>query len=156
MLKQGTDAWRARGFAHFTPFLLALQAKACLTLHKQKEGMNFLLTALSITKTGCDQYWMAELNCLQGELLCESGGDSGIVEAHFRQAVETARQQGARMLELRAAIGLARLWQDQGRREAAQRVLATVYNQFTEGFDTRDLRAARKLLQELSEKSLAF
>jgi predicted ATPase len=154
LLKEGTTAWQARGFAHFTPFLLALQAESCLRLRKPKEGMDALLSALALTRAGGDQYWMAEITRLQGELLWESGGDGMLVEAKFHQAIEEARQQGARMLELRAAVSLARLWQAQGRRQAAHQVLAPVYDQFTEGFDTRDLKAARNLLCELQAKSV--
>ena len=69
---------------------------------------------------------------------------------HFQQALETARQQGARMLELRAAVSLARLQQEQGQPQAARRMLAEVYNWFTEGFDTFDLQEANALLQQLA------
>ena len=78
------------------------------------------------------------------------GKDGRAVEAHFRQALETARQQEARMLELRAAMSLARLWQSQGKHQAGRRMLAEVYGRFDEGFETPDLQAAKTLLQSLS------
>ena len=96
------------------------------------------------------RYWMAEVDRLQGELAKTQGKDDREVEAHFRQALETARQQEARMLELRAAMSLARLWQSQGKHQAAREMLAEVYDRFDEGFDSHDLQAARALLRTLS------
>jgi predicted ATPase len=72
-------------------------------------------------------------------------------EECFQQAIEVAQRQGAKSLELRATVSLGRLWQSQGKREEAHRMLAEIYGWFTEGFDTLDLRAARDLLEELSE-----
>ena len=87
---------------------------------------------------------------MKGELLRCQGADSEAVEKHYYQAMEAARQQEARMLELRAAMSLARLWCDQGRPKAARRILKEVLDQFTEGFETCDLKTASTLLQELS------
>jgi predicted ATPase len=72
------------------------------------------------------------------------------VESHFQRAIQVAQQQEARWLELRAVMGLARLWRDQDRRAEAHQRLATIYDWFTEGFDTADLQEARALLDELS------
>lgn len=95
--------------------------------------------------------YTAEVERLQGELVL------GLPTAHpteaaacFHQALAMARRQGAKALELRAAMSLARLWQQQDKRAAAQQVLAEVYDWFTEGFDTADLQEARALLEELS------
>ena len=115
-----------------------------------EEGTAAVSAARAIVQSGGDRYWMAELSRLHGELLRAQGRDSGEAEAHFRQAMETARQQEARMLELRAAMSLARLWHSQGKRQAAQRVLAEVYGQFDEGFDSHDLQEASALLRSLS------
>ncbi|MGH8057740.1 MAG: hypothetical protein ACREOH_10980 [Candidatus Entotheonellia bacterium] len=68
----------------------------------------------------------------------------------FRQALEIARRQGVKAYELRAAMSLSRLWQDQGKREEAHDLLAPIFTWFTEGFDTADLQETRALLQELS------
>ena len=149
-LNEGTTVWRAIGYETFAPFFLALQAEACLRVRKLEEGIAAVSAAQAIAQSGGDRYWMAELNRLHGELLRAQGKDGGTVEAHFRQAMETARQQEARMLELRAAMSLARLWQSQGKRQAAQRVLAEVYSRFDEGFDAHDLQAASALLRALS------
>ena len=71
-------------------------------------------------------------------------------EGYFERALAVARQQQAKSWELRAAMSMARLWRDQGKRDEARDLLAPVYGWFTEGFDTRDLKEARKLLDELS------
>jgi predicted ATPase/DNA-binding winged helix-turn-helix (wHTH) protein len=98
-----------------------------------------------------EQWLIAEQLRVKGEILLWRGG-SGVAleaEAHFRQALDLARQQGALSWELRAATSLARLWHDQDRNKQAHAVLAPVYNRFTEGFSTADLKAARLLLDEL-------
>lgn len=96
----------------------------------------------------------AELYRLKGELLLVGGGPGAEdAERCFRQAVEIARRQSAKSLELRAAMSLARLFQRQGKREDARRLLAEVYAWFTEGFDTADLKDARALLDALATSS---
>jgi predicted ATPase/DNA-binding SARP family transcriptional activator len=150
MLKEGTKAWQAKGFAHFTPFLLSLQAEAGLKLQELNDGMEAVMAAQAIVKGGCDRYWEAELYRLQGELLRALGTNDEEAERYFRLGLATAHQQGARMLELRAAVSLAHLWQDQDQPRAAQRLLAKVYDWFTEGFDTQDLQEASALLQQIA------
>jgi predicted ATPase len=76
--------------------------------------------------------------------------DAAKAEAYFERALAVARQQQAKSWELRAAMSMARLWRDQGKPEEARDLLAPVYGWFTEGFDTRDLQDAKKLLDELS------
>ncbi len=87
---------------------------------------------------------------MRGELLLQSGEQADEAQAAFRLAIETTRRQSAKFLELRAATSLARLWQRQGRKEEARALLAPVYDWFTEGFDTRDLKDAKALLEELA------
>jgi predicted ATPase len=149
-LSEGITAWRARGFRHLAPFLLALQAESCLKAHRLEEGTAALAAARTIAQNGGDTYWMAEVDRLQGELLKTQGEDDREVEAHFRQALEISRQQAARMLELRAAMSLARLWQSHDKNQAAREMLAEVYDQFDEGFGSHDVQAANALLQSLS------
>ena len=86
---------------------------------------------------------------LKGELLLQRTSLTEEVEACFQQALDIARRQQAKSLELRAAMSLARLWQRQGKRAAARELLAPIYGWFTEGFDTADLQEARALLEEL-------
>jgi predicted ATPase len=76
--------------------------------------------------------------------------DDGAAEASFRKAINVAQHQSAKTWELRATMSMARLWRDQGRRDEARELLAPVYGWFTEGFDTRDLKEAKALLEELS------
>jgi adenylate cyclase len=107
-----------------------------------------------------ERWWEAELYRLQGELLLQSGvqsPESGAFAPHvaeaaacFHRALTIARHQQARALELRAALSLSRLWQQQGKPTEARQVLADVYGWFTEGFDTADLRAARTQLEALA------
>jgi predicted ATPase len=94
---------------------------------------------------------VAELYRLKGELLLTlSAENQAEAEACFRQAIDITHRQGVKSLELRAVMSLARLWQQQGKKEAARQMLEEVYGWFTEGFDTADLRGAKALLEELT------
>jgi DNA-binding SARP family transcriptional activator/predicted ATPase len=148
-LIEGTAAWRAMGTRHFAPFLLGLQAEACLKAQKVAEGLAASADGLEIAQSGGDTYWLPELCRVRGELLWAGGQDVDSVEACFRDAQATAHQQAARMLELRATMSLARLWQSQGQTPAARQMLAAVYAQFDEGFDNHDLLAAEAMLRSL-------
>jgi predicted ATPase len=93
----------------------------------------------------------AELHRIGGEAALNSPEqDAATAETYFERALSVARQQQAKSFELRAAMSMARLWRDQGKREEARDLLAPVYGWFTEGFDTRDLKEAKALLNELS------
>jgi len=103
----------------------------------------------AVHKTGERQH-EAELYRLKGELLLQQDiPDEHEAESCLRQAVDVARQQQAKSLELRAAMSLSRLWQQQGKRVEAHELLAPIYGWFTEGFDTADLQEAKALLAEL-------
>src|SRR5439155_10306553 len=96
----------------------------------------------------------AELYRLKGELLLAlSTENHGEAEAYFRQALEVAHRQSAKALELRAAMSVSRLWQHQGKRNDARQLLAEIYDWFTEGFDTADLKDAKALVDDLSALS---
>ena len=98
-----------------------------------------------------ERWWETELSRLQGELLCQLPRPAvGQAEACFQQAVDVARHQQAKALELRAAMSLARLWQRQGKRAEARELLAPIYAWFTEGFDITDLQEAKGLLDALA------
>jgi predicted ATPase len=106
---------------------------------------------LVVVENSGEQLWEAELYRLQGDLLLDQTvPDAQYAEACFGQALATARRQQAKALELRAAMSLARLWQRQGKRADACRMLAEVYDWFTEGFDTADLQEAKALLDALT------
>ena len=105
------------------------------------------MTAADTTK---ERWWGAEINRIAGEIALRSPeADVAKAEAHFERALEVARQQQAKSWELRAAMSLARLWRSQGKVREARELLAPVYGWFTEGFDTRDLKEAKALLEEL-------
>ena len=102
-----------------------------------------------MTGTG-EYYYSAEIVRLKGELLLASNDRRAEAEGCFKKALETARAQDAKSLELRAAGSLARLWNGEGKRSEASDLLAPIYDWFTEGLDTADLRAAKNLLDELA------
>jgi hypothetical protein len=107
--------------------------------------------ALSIIETAKERWFEAEVNRIAGEIALKSPEpDAAKPEAYFDRALAVARQQQAKSWELRAAMSMARLWRDQGKREEARELLAPVYGWFTEGFDTLDLREAKALLDELA------
>lgn len=102
-----------------------------------------------IARSG-ERYWEAEVWRIRGELLLQTDNPpQAEAEDCYRKAIEVARKQSAKSLELRAAISLARLWQRQGKLAAARQMLAEIYGWFTEGFDTADLQEAKALLEEL-------
>jgi predicted ATPase len=104
---------------------------------------------LELTQRTGSRSYEAELRRLKGELLLI--GETGDAAQCFRDAIEVARRQSAKSWELRATTSLARLLRDTGRRDEARTMLAEIYNWFTEGFDTLDLKDAKALLGELSE-----
>jgi len=96
--------------------------------------------------------WEAELYRLKGELLLMQGADEAGVEACFQRAIDVARRQSSKSLELRAAASLSRLWQKQGKKEEARELLQEIYGWFTEGFGTADLKEAKALLDALVDE----
>jgi predicted ATPase len=113
------------------------------------EGLSALREAASLGEEIGERYVAAEIHRLEGNLLLAKNG-SAEAEACYLKALEMSRTQEARSLELRAACDLARLWAGRGERARAADLLAPVYGWFTEGFDTRDLKEAKMLLDELA------
>jgi class 3 adenylate cyclase/predicted ATPase len=148
---QGLAALRATGDELRRPQYMALLAEAYGGIGQSEEGLNVLAEALAaVEKTG-GRFYEAELYRLKGELLRRQAlPNEDQAETCFRQALDVARRQQAKSLELRAAMSLARLWQRQGQRTAARDLLAPVYGWFTEGFDTADLQEAKALVEALS------
>ena len=98
-----------------------------------------------------ERWFEADIHRIAGEIaLMSPQPDAAKAEAYFERALTVARQQQAKSWELRAAMSLARLWRDQGKPQQARELLAPVYGWFTEGFDTRDLKEAKALLEELA------
>ena len=134
----------------FTPYALALLAQALSKNGQLHEGLTALDEAIDSSRDFPSAYWSAELFRLKGELLFQQGASKVAgVEVCFRKSLTIAQDQNAKSLELRAAIGLARLWCDQGKHAEAHDLLAPIYDWFTEGLDTIDLKNAKLLLDEL-------
>jgi predicted ATPase len=106
---------------------------------------------MAVVESGGEKWFEAEINRIAGEVaLLSPERDPAKAEVDFERALSVARQQQAKSWELRAAMSLARLWRDQGKVREARELLAPVYGWFTEGFDTRDLKEARALLEQLA------
>jgi len=158
-MQQGLAAYRATGAELGRPRWLAQLAEAYEKVGQPEEGLTVLAEALAaVDKTG-ERFWEAELYRLKGELTLKQSGVRGPesevqqeAEACFLKAIEVARQQQAKSLELRAVMSLSRLRQQQGKKEEAHEMLAEIYSWFTEGFDTKDLQEAKALLEELAEE----
>jgi DNA-binding SARP family transcriptional activator/predicted ATPase len=114
-----------------------------------EEGQATLSETLALVQEADERYYEAELHRLKGELQLMQP-DEPEAEASFQKAIEVARRQQAKSWELRAAISLGRLWQSQGRKAEAHRMLSEIYGWFTEGFDTPDLQEAKALIQDLA------
>ncbi|MGH7960521.1 MAG: winged helix-turn-helix domain-containing protein [Candidatus Binatia bacterium] len=177
-MRHGLAALRATGAEQLRPYFLALLAEAYGAAGQAEKGLAVLAEALEvIDKTG-ERYYEAEVRRLKGELTLQSQTSHRQVqgksrasrnkskvdnpqstfrnpqleaeaEAYFHKAIEIACRQGAKSLELRAAMSLDRLWQQQGKKKQARKLLAEIYGWFTEGFDTADLQEAKILLEEL-------
>jgi class 3 adenylate cyclase/predicted ATPase len=131
-------------------YFLALLAEAYLRAGRHEESLSTVDQTLRFVRESGERWWEAEVHRLRGEVLLVRGDRARTdAEQCFQQAIGIARKQTARALELRAAMGLARLWREQGRRAEAYDLLAPVYGWFTEGFDTADLKEARALLEVL-------
>jgi predicted ATPase len=148
LLRSGSAAYRAAGQEAWMPFFVALQAAACEMAGQIEEGLTLLEEAFQIVERTGERWLEAELYRHKGQLLMRQGHPAAAEEL-YRKALRIARDQEARLWELRAATSLARLWREQGRRAEAHELLAPVYGWFTEGFDTADLKEAKALLEEL-------
>jgi predicted ATPase len=149
-IQTGLTALQATGGRLRLSYYLALLAEAHGEDHHPEVGLRLLTEAFAHQVTTQECWTEAELCRLKGELLLkQTPPDEQQAEACFQQAFAVARHQKARSLELRAAMSLARLWQ-QGKRTEARDLLAPIYGWFTEGFDTADLHDAKALLEELS------
>jgi predicted ATPase len=148
---QGIAAYRATGAAVFIPYFYTWLADVAAHLGRVDEGLQVLAEAHTLVEQQEERWWEAEVCRLRGVvLLKQPGTPPAEAEACFQQALDVARRQEAKSLELRAAMSLARLWQQQCKRAAARDLLAPVYGWFTEGFDTQDLKEAKALLDELA------
>jgi predicted ATPase len=145
------DAARAMGFVAASQLLLSRMVERYGEAGQVEEGLALVAEALEVMGNTGVRVFEAEISRLKGELiLARPSSDHEEAEACFRKALDVARSQSAKFWELRAAMSLARLWQDQGRKDEARELLAPVYGWFTEGFNTQDLKEAKALLDELA------
>jgi predicted ATPase len=150
-MRNGLAALRATGAALRLPYYLALLAEACGQTGNVAEGLTLLAEALAQAHNTRESWMEAELHRLKGELLLSLSADNYTeAEGYLHQALTVARRQQAKALELRAAMSLSRLWQQQGKQTEAYQLLAEIYGWFTEGFDTPDLQDAKVLLDALT------
>jgi TolB-like protein/tetratricopeptide (TPR) repeat protein len=152
LILEGLALYRDTGNEIVVPFCLIWLAEACARARQPEEGFNRLTDALNLVETTKERWVEAELHRVRGDLLIAIG-DRASAETSYRQALSIARQQDARLFELRAATGLAKLWRDQGKEAEARELLAPVCGWFTEGFDAPVLAEAKELLEQLSAAS---
>ena len=150
-MRQGLAADLATGSKSWQPYFLGLLAEAYGAGGHPDAGLTALAEALAVLDTTELRSYAAELYRLKGALLLQQAvPDASQAETCFHQALDIARQQQAKSWELRAAMSLSRLWQQQGKRDEARALLAPIYGWFTEGFDTADLQEAKALLETLA------
>jgi predicted ATPase/class 3 adenylate cyclase len=149
LLRSSMAAYRASGQQAWMPHFISLQAAAYEIAGQVEEALTLLDDALQIVEGTGERWFAAELNRDKGQLLLRQGHTEAAEEL-YRKALGIAEEQGAKLWELRAAVSLARLRRDHGRRAEARDLLAPVYDWFTEGFDTQDLKEAKALLDELA------
>jgi predicted ATPase len=149
-VRQGVAALRATGAAVLVPYFCTLLAEVYDHLGHTAEGLQALAEAHTLVEQHEERWWAAEVCRLRGVLLLRlTATPQAEAETWLQRALDVARRQEAKSLELRAAVSLARLWQQQGKQAEACALLAPVYGWFTEGFDTADLQEAQALLEEL-------
>jgi predicted ATPase len=151
MMISGIAAYRSTGTTTWVPWQLLFLASAHAQLGQFDDAWRCIGEALTAIDTTKERWCEAEVNRVAGEIALMSGElDAARAEAYFERALAVSRKQQAKSWELRAAMSMARLWRDQGKRKQAFELLAPIYGWFTEGFDTRDLKEAKALLDELA------
>jgi predicted ATPase/class 3 adenylate cyclase len=149
-MTSGIAAWRSTGATVHLPSWLSYLAATHAELGQLDAAWRCVGEAMAAVETTKERWFEAEVHRAAGEIALKSREpDAAKAEAYIERALSVARQQQAKSLELRAAMSLARLWRDQGKVQQARELLAPVYAWFTEGFDTRDLKEAKALLNEL-------
>jgi predicted ATPase len=150
-VRQEIAAWRTTGAALNVPYLCTMLADVAAHLSHADDGLQALAEAHTLVEQQEERWWEAEIARLRGVLLLrQTGTPQAEAEAWLQRALDVARRQEAKSLELWSAMSLARLWQQQGKKAEARALLAPIYGWFTEGFDTADLQEARALLDELA------
>jgi predicted ATPase len=150
-VRRGITAWRATGASLNVPYLCTVPAEVYDHLGHPADGLQALGVAHTLVEQQEERWWEAEVCRLRGVLrLRQPETPPAEAETWLQRALDVARRQEAKSLELRAATTLSRLWQEQGKRDEARELLAPIYGWFTEGFDTADLQEAKALLDAWS------
>jgi predicted ATPase len=150
LISRAVAAFRSTGATLFLPLYLSHLAKAQAELGCFDDAWYWVGEAMMAVKASKEAWFEAEVHRTAGEIALKSPQpDTTKAQAYFERALAVARQQQAKSWELRAAMSMARLYRDQGKRDEARNLLAPVYGWFTEGFDTLDLKEAKALLDEL-------
>jgi predicted ATPase len=150
LINSGIAAFRSTGATLFQPFYLSYLARAHAALDQFDDAWRRVGESITAVETTNERWCEAEVYRFAGEIaLLSPERDAAKAEAYFKRALAVARKQQAKTWELRGAMSMALLWRDQGKRDAARNLLAPVYDWFTEGFDTLDLKEAKTLLDKL-------
>jgi predicted ATPase len=150
-ITSGISAMRSTGIRAHLPFYLSFLASAHAELGQLDDGWRCIEDAIMAVETTGERWCEAEVNRVAGEIASLSPEpEKAKAEEYFDRALEVSRKQQAKSWELRAAMSMARLWRSRGKPQQARELLAPVYGWFTEGFDTRDLKEAKALLEELA------
>ena len=145
------NAYAATGANFLAPLDLAILGSTHAVLGKFDDARRYVADAMNSIETNKEKWFEAEVNRVAGEIALKSPAPhTAKAEGYFERALAVARQQQAKSWELRASMSLARLWRSQGKVREARELLAPVYGWFTEGLDTRDLKDAKALLEELA------
>jgi predicted ATPase len=152
MITSGVSAYRSTGATIYVPMYLSYLTRAHAEVDQLAEAWRCIEEAVAAVEKTKERLWEAEIHRIGGKITLKSPELAGRekAQAYFEKALAVARQQQAKSLELRAAVSLARLWRSQGKPQQARELLAPVYGWFTEGFETRDLKEAQVLLEELA------
>jgi class 3 adenylate cyclase/predicted ATPase/DNA polymerase III delta prime subunit len=148
-VREGLHLWRRTGSRYYASYRLGVAADAFAAANEHEEALQLVEEAFGAVEGVGDSWFKAELYRLRGALLLAWRHDEAEAESCFKQAVTIASTQSARLLEIRAAVGLARLWRGLSRCDEASKILSSIYQGFTEGFATQDMRDAKSLLDEL-------
>jgi predicted ATPase len=151
LITSGLKALRSTGATASAPQILSDLTRIHTGLDQIDDARRCIGEAIFAAETTKEKIWEAEINRIAGEIALKSPEpQTAEAQSYFARALAVARKQQAKSWELRAAMSMARLWRDQGKREGACELLAPVYGWFTEGFDTRDLKEAKALLDSLA------
>jgi predicted ATPase len=154
LLRAGVTAWRETGARLWLPIYLALEAEAHSKAGNSDAALQAIEQAIAASKETGEQWEIAEVLRMKARLLATRRTADVEIEALLLESIEIARRQQARCWELRAACDLARLWQQQGRDIEALSLLRSIYDQFTEGFDTLDLLEAKAIMDSIQPGSM--